>query len=428
MQKERGYLVKYAPAGVSINPLPAITLKPFSNWNFDETTGVSVVDSVSGHNGTATGTNVVPGKVGNAHLFSGTDYISIPNTFSLPSQNGAISLLVKPNSWAGTTDILGGGASGSDFRFLNQGGTSTLYGFFINGEYRINTGIGGIPPVGVWSHLVLTWDSSTGTKLYMDGVLIGKHPSPPPAYSKKGLTLGKFTSGGFSGLLDEVKVFNQALSDKEVADLYSTYKSTSPASDLIAYWNFDEASGNTVSDSAGSYVGTAQGTSIVPGKQGNARSFNGTDSVIIQSTFGLPSQTGTISLWVNPRSWSGSTDILGAGVGGSDFRFFNSNGSGALYGFYINGEYRVNTNTTGIPPIDTWTHLTLTWGSNGTKLYLNGVLKGTNTNTVPAYSQKGLSIGKFTSGGFNGTLDEVKVYNRTLSDSEVVNLYNTNNP
>ncbi|HYR88232.1 MAG TPA: LamG-like jellyroll fold domain-containing protein, partial [Terriglobia bacterium] len=83
------------------------------------------------------------------------------------------------------------------------------------------------------------------------------------------------------------------------------------------------------------------------------------------------------------------------------------------------------------PPLNTWTHLAVVAGAADTRLYINGTL----TSTIAAFTIGTRATANTVIGGtgegpggdndpFKGTLDEVRVYNRALSASEILDLFN----
>ncbi len=160
------------------------------------------------------------------------------------------------------------------------------------------------------------------------------------------------------------------------------------------------------------------------GRIGGGFDFNNGD--VIQTNQQPPSQEGTVEMWVYPETYHAILDIAAdPGTGGGDFRWYINTGSSNLYGFWIGGEYRVSTSEE--PPLNQWTLVTLTWNSSGTYLYFNGTFIDKNTNGPPAFSGSGLDIGGNSGSAdqnFNGTIDEVRVYNRSLSQSEIINHFN----
>jgi len=76
---------------------------------------------------------------------------------------------------------------------------------------------------------------------------------------------------------------------------------------------------------------------------------------------------------------------------------------------------------------NTWHHIVLTFGSGIKKVYLNGVLEGTNNIGSDIDSNSGVhfNIGRGTWGYFPGIIDEVKIYSRALSAAEIEAMYNS---
>ena len=129
----------------------------------------------------------------------------------------------------------------------------------------------------------------------------------------------------------------------------------------------------------------------------------------------------SISVWVNPTSWPTS-----------DLRTIASKDTN--YEFHLNTSGRVNWwwgtgNFTGSSavPLNTWTHIALTYKSGEQKIYINGVEDGSATytgtlpqNTLPFYI--GVDY-NYPSRTFDGAIDEVKIFDRALSQTEVSSVY-----
>jgi hypothetical protein len=111
---------------------------------------------------------------------------------------------------------------------------------------------------GVWHHAAATYDGSCW-QLYLDGIpeTDGTNcPAEPPSYESLHHTAvgtaqnGKgWTSGRFSGFVDEVRIWTRALDQSEILANMSTQIVSDP--DLMARWAFDEASGFVTDDSTG---------------------------------------------------------------------------------------------------------------------------------------------------------------------------------
>lgn len=191
---------------------------------------------------------------------------------------------------------------------------------------------------------------------------------------------------------------------------------------LVAYYKLD---GNS-NDSVGSNNGTDTGVSYVSGKINNAGSYNGSTShTAVPNNSALQLSTGSISFWFNTTSnlssWRGLVAKQGA------FGVFLNSGELTLYDWGTD----LNRASGVTPSINTWHHCVLSFQSgvtNGTKLYLNGTLIFTTTITVSSQSE-GVSIAAGNYAGniqnYNGLIDEVGIWSRALSPTEVTQLYNS---
>lgn len=136
-------------------------------------------------------------------------------------------------------------------------------GFSSDGR-AIATGI----TTGSWQHIVGTWDGST-VRAYVNGTVGGTTASfaGPLGYSGNDLNIG--ASNGvyvfhFDGSIDDVRIYNRALSQFEISQLYASRSRLNITDGLVGYWRLDDgandttASGATVRDYSGrGYTGTA---------------------------------------------------------------------------------------------------------------------------------------------------------------------------
>ncbi|MEK7281227.1 MAG: LamG-like jellyroll fold domain-containing protein, partial [Chloroflexota bacterium] len=168
---------------------------------------------------------------------------------------------------------------------------------------------------------------------------------------------------------------------------------------------------------AGTNPGTLVNNPIwmpIGGKIGGALSFNGVNQYVTSSLSSLGTLTnGTLAFWVN-RARAGTYEILAEGP----FSSPSFEGTNPLE-FYVNNDCATNITVNA----DGWHHLAGTWDGTNAKTYLDGVLQ----NTTPCTSAP--ILGTFTLGGrsgsysFQGSLDDVRLYNRALSASEGSALY-----
>jgi len=205
---------------------------------------------------------------------------------------------------------------------------------------------------------------------------------------------------------------------------------------LAAYWSFNEGSGNIAYDSSdngrdGVLYSSPTWTS---GKYGGALTFSGLPNQQVFSNFTNRFDNFTISTWVfttvdqTPNEWnyfaflfskdssSGyDSPIVEFGTWGNTIAF-KVNDSTNAFDLYGAGSLTKNY----------WNHVVGTIGKNTLKLYVNGILVGSRNDftTTPPWSNINNSIGGLNNRVFNGIIDEVSIYNRNISDSEVSQIFN----
>ena len=194
-------------------------------WKFDEGSGTAANDS-SGHNnnGTVNGSAAwTGGQINGALSFDGSDdYVAIP-TFSVSTNNGAIGLWFETSAdftanYAGQGYLIN--KDSQSFSYLAVTGNGTVpYG--INGETNVNNDyfvvINGVVPVGVWNHIFVSFSNKTA-KTYLNGVLIQTLPVTNSSLIL--YRIGGRTQVFFHGKIDDVRIYNRALSGAEIQQIY----------------------------------------------------------------------------------------------------------------------------------------------------------------------------------------------------------------
>ncbi|MHC4743674.1 MAG: LamG-like jellyroll fold domain-containing protein, partial [Planctomycetota bacterium] len=234
---------------------------PVAHWKFDEGSGSVAYDSAGDNHGTIYGANWADGILGGALDFDGVDdYVEVPHDPSLdiPDQItigawifqdfSADRILVCKSPTATYRDNYPGNYGlyiweGGLLHFCHQTGTGSM-------EYTLYTSSGTAAP-GQWRHVAVTLVEGETVQFYADGSSAGILPqsgsfglvnSEPVRIATR-----KDTPSYFNGRMDDVRIYNRALSAAEVEELYGQ----GGEDGLVAHWKFDEGSGSIAYDSAG---------------------------------------------------------------------------------------------------------------------------------------------------------------------------------
>jgi fibronectin type 3 domain-containing protein len=195
---------------------------------------------------------------------------------------------------------------------------------------------------------------------------------------------------------------------------------------LVGAWGFDEATGTVATDASGhSLDGAIVGpTRTASGKFGRALTFDGTnDWVTVNDAPALHLTTGiTLEAWVSPSRLTGwRTAVLkeqSAGLAWSLYANTDTNRPSAHVFTSAESEIR----GAGTLALGAWSHLAMTYDGTAVRLYVNGTLAGTKaaTGTLISTTQP-LRFGGngVWSEWFEGSLDEIRVYDRALSATEL---------
>jgi len=199
-------------------------------------------DSASGQMAKVVGgVGYAPGKVGQAFSFNGSSsYVLISNSPSLnPTGGFSIECWIYPTRDADQKILSKWGDEG-DYVNNRSYGLRTIPGFGLSFDisdlanqcdqsfqiFEVN----GVLTLNAWNHVAATYDSATGIRrLYVNGVNVASHTNAPVAVydSITPVTIGAFmrspdtTRDYFQGLIDELAIYNRALSDDEIQAIYT---------------------------------------------------------------------------------------------------------------------------------------------------------------------------------------------------------------
>ncbi|MEK7560417.1 MAG: Ig-like domain-containing protein [Patescibacteria group bacterium] len=282
-----------------------------------------------------------------------------------------------------------------------------------------------------------------GVKFFIDGAQVGREDTSTPSYSIA-LNTSVIADGTHTVLaVARDEAGNTATSASVVFTVSNAVPPSSLTQGLIGYWPMSEGNGTSTTDTSGAgNIGTLTGgTAWTPGKIGNGVSFDGVDDYV---SIGAPEEYAaleayTLSAWVRPtrelEGFSGSLPI--DGIAG-DFDTL----SGSLPSLYLTqstnrdiscapGPIRGGEFGSTLPAANgiNWIHVVCSWDGATQRLFANGVqIASQPYTTPPANTPRLFSIGEVgrlsaKAGYFQGAIDDVRIYNRALSPTEILDLY-----
>jgi hypothetical protein len=191
-----------------------------------------------------------------------------------------------------------------------------------------------------------------------------------------------------------------------------------PHPGLVGWWRFDEGTGSLAEDSSGNgNDGTVHGASWIGGKYGNASSFDGINDYIEVAS--LPDMTTiTIEAWINKADMDsvGSHIIICENPVNQRWIFLVQSGVLILRGGALGSDLTYTMpNTDGV-----WYYVAGVIDGVDGYLYVNGLLVNSGTVAAIGTGTGAVNIGRYSTGGFwDGFIDEVRVYNRARSETEI---------
>lgn len=266
-----------------------------------------------------------------------------------------------------------------------------------------------------------------GVTFLIDGAVVGNEDTTSP-YSFAWNTL---TATNGSHTLTARARDNAGNTTLSAAVTVTVNNSTSAG--LVASFGFNEGTGSVVADGAG---GDNNGTISnalwsTAGRYGNALSFDGSgDWVTVSDAANLDLTNGmTLEAWVRPGSLSGWTTALLKENGSTlSYALYASDNTGQPPAGYIQLGGDQSVRGSSALALGTWVHLATTFDGSFLRLYVNGVEVASRSLTGSISTSTGaLRIGGNAVWGeyFNGLIDEVRIYNRALTQTEIQTDMNT---
>jgi hypothetical protein len=297
------------------------------------------------------------------------------------------------------------------------------------------------PTRDVWHHIVHTYEAGQN-KLYVDGALGAMATATKGAAPTSEVWLASFRGRDlfFGGQLDDIRIYDRALTSAEITTLYSgaaavidpaPAKPTAAIPDLVGYWKMDETvAGTILADSSG------QGSTGIPVNRPapadpmrnvvfpNTHSLSFyTNQCAYLTNSGVLNFTGaiTISAWIYPTVQSGLRQVFGHGPADAETGLRLDNGSYAIYSM------NATTHTASFPiPLDdvaNWIHLAGTYDGTMWRLYRNGRQVADTVDSTGAVSVNGnwgiAGTGACDARFFQGNIDDLRLYKRGLTADEI---------
>jgi hypothetical protein len=204
-----------------------------------------------------------------------------------------------------------------------------------------------------------------------------------------------------------------------------------PHPGLVGWWRFDEGTGTIAGDSSGNgNNGTIYGATWVPGKDGTALIFDGTDDYVeCPASASLDVSIFTITAWINLTAYSPYLcPIVDRATASGGYSLWVG-GTGYYQGkLELNGGFGNQAFSSSITiPLDQWVFVAAVWNGTNVTFYMNNVSEQQTGYSFHDVGSLTTRIGneRWAFGGqyFNGVIDDVHIYNRALSATEVLEDY-----
>ena len=266
------------------------------------TTNITACDSIVWNGTTYTQSGTYSSNIGSNSNYS-MNFDGVDDNVTLPSNtlSGLTSFTYMTWFFAES-----GQTGFSDLIQQDNLASSTFWIRYYNGDsnfkakFRIGGNANGVevsppPSFSVWHNFTVTWDGSTVT-YYLDGIVQGTENMSGLYNGTEPIYIGNWqTQEGFLGKIDDISIWNTALSQQDIQS-YMTCPPTGSESGLLGYWNFEEGIGTTALDQTpNGNNGTINGATYdtnVPTQSCALTNANGCDS------------TATLNLTINPSTSS----------------------------------------------------------------------------------------------------------------------------
>ena len=423
----------------------SLALYRFEDNAFDTSNSTGYINKGAIFNGSSSKINLAAGSFTYTSQFSITAWIKLKST-------QANQTILENYEYLSST------SRGFNFR-VHTGDKLKFDGYYTDAtrtDALSSTSI----PLNTWTHVAAVYNSTNSSiKLYINGSEVSYTTQTYNAmqyHSNCAVNIGALTygTGGgagandqqwFNGHIDELRVYDDALTATEIGYIANNTTASIPTGNLVALYSFEGNANDstsypingTASNIVYDYDGTANNITYSTGKFGKAAVFNGSSTGVeipgLATMFGQKTSY-TVSAWFKaPSSAMGNRAIF------DDYNYANSNLGLYLYDGVMNFFARYNnSNTSGIYSgtvtynDNNWHHVVATSDQTTGKLYIDGELISSGAMPSPSYSGGSpvVSIGKQQHPGsstyswFDGSIDQYRIFDHAITPAQVTALYN----
>lgn len=302
---------------------------------------------------------------------------------------------------------------------------------------------------GNWYHIVATWDTVSGMKLYINNSSPGTD-SDTVAPSANTLSIGSGSFLSSDGSVSDLRTYNSVLDATEVADLYyaglGSHQTQSDYTDRfsgteapVVTWHMDEGYGTTVNDSSGkSNSGTISGatwtqdTYVSPPK-GKSLQFDGTNDYVYRTYSGdgeldPSTQPFSISTWFKSSSSTGSQRNLISRYNSSGYKLYMNSSGYICFGVDDDSTWSPDDSACSTTSYadSKWHLVTAIRDTSTISVFIDGVQAASTATTVTGHlsgSAPTFYVGIDSDGSsspWTGFIDEVRIYNHALTTAEIL--------
>ncbi len=406
---------------------------PVSSWDFDEGAGPTARDGIGGNDGTLVGDTTwstdTPDTGGTSLSFDGSgDYVRVFDHSSLHI-TGQLTLMawVKETATGSFAKVISR-RTGYYFYFLGVDNGRPYGGIGDDVDWAV-TGKSLLMSLDHWNHLAFVYDDDIDRMfLHFDGTeRITSTPLQLPARNGVNLAIGGDSQGhggGFNGDIDDVAIFDRALTDEEIRGILNG----AGHPDRVAGYGFD---GNLEDLGTGGHDGTLAGAVYTSDRHeipNRALRLDGGDRVLVadhpdfELTGGL-----TLTAWIRERASRPHGRIVSRHRG--NYFYFLGVDNGRPYGGIGDGHHTAMTRGSIAMISDQWHFVAFVYddATDRMQIYFNGTLDETTvTVSLPDVSGVDLTIGADYEGTghfFTGLIDQAAVYDQALTSDEIMEAY-----